>query len=497
MRKLLNLLTLLSVIGCVGQPPQKINASYWYAKPLFAGSMDVNKNGFNPSLTISDSTHYDGFNSTFLSMSSGNLAKSNGFLFLNYQDIPDSVYPNMRVFNPTTGLSIYNLDLIGYARGRNQSAFNIYCYDDSAFHFGDSLRHANFLAFHNGTFGNGRLFFLIDSNYNYLIGPAADTVALSAYASPKAAFDMKDNGNPLGIWEEGAGRMNILDGKTVIGPVTDTSSLQVTRGDELLLGSLNMPNLTNQGDPGASGTSEIKAATHHFLHTGNPDGNENFSTYLGLDCGAAARDNTGPTQSATAMGEGAFQAFHGGNYRGCAFGTGSQQNITTGGGNTSYGWASTNTGTNYSNNLAIGSAAGVNIDGGSSNNTLVGTLAAGTESLDFLFGGVAAINNSTIVGYKAAAVLAGATLDSVVVVGTGSGKTTASGTLTNTTIIGNGITTDQSNVVIIGNNTQQVVFPHYTTAQKLAIASPVEGSQVYDTTLHQMSYYNGTGWVNF
>lgn len=36
-----------------------------------------------------------------------------------------------------------------------------------------------------------------------------------------------------------------------------------------------------------------------------------------------------------------------------------------------------------------------------------------------------------------------------------------------------------------------------TTTQKLAIVSPAEGLQVYDLTLHQMSYFNGTTWVNF
>ena len=41
-----------------------------------------------------------------------------------------------------------------------------------------------------------------------------------------------------------------------------------------------------------------------------------------------------------------------------------------------------------------------------------------------------------------------------------------------------------------------VRFPQYTTAQKLAIVSPVEGEQVYDITLHMMSYWNGSVWVN-
>lgn len=45
--------------------------------------------------------------------------------------------------------------------------------------------------------------------------------------------------------------------------------------------------------------------------------------------------------------------------------------------------------------------------------------------------------------------------------------------------------------------TQGFLPPRMTTAQKTAIASPVAGLQVYDTTLNQMSYYNGTAWINF
>jgi hypothetical protein len=35
-----------------------------------------------------------------------------------------------------------------------------------------------------------------------------------------------------------------------------------------------------------------------------------------------------------------------------------------------------------------------------------------------------------------------------------------------------------------------------TTLQKLAIGTPKEGLIVYDLTLHQISYYNGSTWVN-
>jgi hypothetical protein len=51
--------------------------------------------------------------------------------------------------------------------------------------------------------------------------------------------------------------------------------------------------------------------------------------------------------------------------------------------------------------------------------------------------------------------------------------------------------------VQIDSSTQGFLPPRMTTSQKTSIASPVAGLQVYDTTLNQMSYYNGTTWVNF
>jgi hypothetical protein len=61
----------------------------------------------------------------------------------------------------------------------------------------------------------------------------------------------------------------------------------------------------------------------------------------------------------------------------------------------------------------------------------------------------------------------------------------------------NTATPQASAVLQADSTTQGVLFPRMTTAQKLAIASPVGGLQVFDTTLNQMSYYNGTAWINF
>lgn len=47
----------------------------------------------------------------------------------------------------------------------------------------------------------------------------------------------------------------------------------------------------------------------------------------------------------------------------------------------------------------------------------------------------------------------------------------------------------------LNTTNQGFLPPRMTTAQKNAIASPVAGLQVYDTTLNLMSYYNGTMWI--
>jgi hypothetical protein len=49
----------------------------------------------------------------------------------------------------------------------------------------------------------------------------------------------------------------------------------------------------------------------------------------------------------------------------------------------------------------------------------------------------------------------------------------------------------------MNSTTKGFLPPRMTTTQKNAIASPAAGLQVYDTTLNQMSYYNGSSWINF
>jgi hypothetical protein len=49
----------------------------------------------------------------------------------------------------------------------------------------------------------------------------------------------------------------------------------------------------------------------------------------------------------------------------------------------------------------------------------------------------------------------------------------------------------------VDSTTQGFLPPRMTTTQKNAIGTPAAGLMVYDTTLNQMSYYNGTTWINF
>ena len=71
------------------------------------------------------------------------------------------------------------------------------------------------------------------------------------------------------------------------------------------------------------------------------------------------------------------------------------------------------------------------------------------------------------------------------------------GTLLTGPIVCGATEPNASAIVSAFSTTQGVLFPNMTTVQKLAIATPASGLQVYDTTLNQMSYYNGTTWINF
>jgi hypothetical protein len=64
-------------------------------------------------------------------------------------------------------------------------------------------------------------------------------------------------------------------------------------------------------------------------------------------------------------------------------------------------------------------------------------------------------------------------------------------------ILVNSTTENASAILQADSTTKGFLPPRMTTTQKNAIGTPAAGLQVYDSTLNQMSYYNGTTWINF
>jgi hypothetical protein len=95
-------------------------------------------------------------------------------------------------------------------------------------------------------------------------------------------------------------------------------------------------------------------------------------------------------------------------------------------------------------------------------------------------------------------VMPSALIGSLEIVGTtiGAGGGASISFPNNRIFLGNG-SVETSARLQVDSTTQGFLPPRMTTTQKNAITSPAAGLQVYDTTLNQMSYYNGTSWVNF
>jgi hypothetical protein len=67
-------------------------------------------------------------------------------------------------------------------------------------------------------------------------------------------------------------------------------------------------------------------------------------------------------------------------------------------------------------------------------------------------------------------------------------------TITGAGNIGVGASPNANALLDISSTTKAFMPPRMTTVQKAAIASPTAGMVVYDSTLNQLSFYNGTSW---
>jgi hypothetical protein len=217
-----------------------------------------------------------------------------------------------------------------------------------------------------------------------------------------------------------------------------------------------------------------------------------------------------------------------------AIGENALSGLTTGLGNIGIGRQALNATVSGADNIGIGNSSLTSMG------TAYGNVAIGVNALYHLNTGnfnVAIGNNALVatkggnnigIGYSAGSNLTTGTNNTIVGYYTGLGITTGS----KNTIIGaniSGLATSLSNTIIladgdgviryycnsdgstgigtstpnasakldVSSTTQGVLLPRMTTTQKNAISSPAEGLEVYDLTLHQKSYYNGTTWINY
>jgi hypothetical protein len=266
----------------------------------------------------------------------------------------------------------------------------------------------------------------------------------------------------------------------------------------------------------------------------------------GITIGVGKNQNT----SNVAIGNNALNASTGGLYN-TAIGSNALNKLTNGLANTAIGESSLGTLTTGTNNIAIGRQALAATSDGVENigigdfaltsmGTAGGNVAIGRNALANLNTGyfnVAVGNaalvatkggNNTGIGHNAGYNLTTGTNNTIIGYYTGLGITTGgkntiigasiSGlatTLSNTIILadgdgviryycnsagstGIGTTTPNASAKLdVSSTTQGVLLPRMTTTQKNAISSPAEGLEVYDLTLHQKSYYNGTTWINY
>lgn len=266
----------------------------------------------------------------------------------------------------------------------------------------------------------------------------------------------------------------------------------------------------------------------------------------GITIGVGKNQNA----SNVAIGINALNASTGGLYN-TAIGSNALNKLTNGLANTAIGESSLATLTTGAGNIAIGRQAlnatsdgQANIGIGDSALTSMGTaacnVAIGKDAMYYLntgnfnvaIGHSALVatkgGNNTGIGYSAGSNLTTGTNNTIIGYYTGLGITTGG----KNTIIGasiSGLATSLSNTIIladgdgviryycnsagstgigtstpnasakldVSSTTQGVLLPRMTTTQKNAISSPVEGLEVYDLTLHQKSYYNGTTWINY
>jgi hypothetical protein len=242
-------------------------------------------------------------------------------------------------------------------------------------------------------------------------------------------------------------------------------------------------------------TTTADLSVQGFMTVGTGGGNVSSNIAMGYRAGVSNSTGTGNVFLGRIAGELNSSGTQNTNV---GFGTGAKNTISSSNTNIGFGAGSENTGSSNTNvgvntlfyqttgssNIALGSNAGVKIADGTTNLTIA--------------------NSSIFIGASTQANANSQT--NQIVIGT-----SETGLGSNTTIIGNsstiltalrgavitgGTSVNASAQLQVDSTVRGFLPPRMTTTQKNAISSPATGLVVYDTTLNQISYYNGTTWTN-
>lgn len=201
---------------------------------------------YDSSLLISRNSNDNNNNAVMLSMVCGDVSGINGWQFLNYQDGAGEILPNLRVAsNAPAGVSAaFNVDMIGRDSRNDFSHFSMwyYDYDDYIIRHNNAgpMTNSNFINFTNGSGGDPTTcvnFFFVDKFYNFMIGKHAFSYR------PAGNLDIGDNGSTYSIYQQGAGSVNWLAGKTVVGgsPTTTLSAWITPAASNVTTALFNLP----------------------------------------------------------------------------------------------------------------------------------------------------------------------------------------------------------------------------------------------------------------
>jgi len=367
---------------------------------------------------------------------------------------------------------------------------------------------ANTSGNNNTTLGYQALQYNTSGSSNVAIGPAAlnsntngaanvavggqALAANSSGATNTAIGNTSMSGNTSGSYNTAAGAASLRS--------NTTGTNNVALGVNTMYSNISGEENTAAGGSALASNTTGNGNTAIGYYALNSNTTKGYNTAVGIN---ALQNNTSGFGN---IGVGALALVNNssGNYN-ISVGTYSMQQNTSGGTNTALGYYALQGNSTGNNNVAIGNQAMQGSTTGG-NDVAIGNSAGqniGSGTADVFIGNNAGYNSSgtgdVFIGNNAGfnesgsnkLYIANSTTSTPLVQGDFSANTLIiNGKLSSTTAPVNPTDVVRLQELSTGAN----AVPKLTTSQKNAISSPAEGTVVYDLTLHQLSYYNGSDW---